>query len=188
MANMSNIVDFNNSDGLPPDVIKKLNNNVFQLAQKISDPQIVMVSGVEFPDPRTDETLFYKTDTGDLYIWAHVDEGSPDEWEWLKIDLSGIHVDTAPPGQSQYNRRQEFLWFDVTHETLYIWTQLSQDPGASWYTIPDIINDNIAAALDTQDGHDAIYSMLINMTKIEWTDMPKFCAAVKDIIANPNDF
>ena len=47
------ILSFNNSSGLPPDVVAKLNNNFYHLKNMFTDPEIVMAAGVELPDPLT---------------------------------------------------------------------------------------------------------------------------------------
>lgn len=47
MADMSNIVDFNNSDGLPPDVVRKLNNNFWHVVMKMFDPDVGRVAQLE---------------------------------------------------------------------------------------------------------------------------------------------
>lgn len=46
------------------------------------DPEIVMVSQANEPLPRTDETLWYETDTGTLHIWSKVSD-DPEEWDWV---------------------------------------------------------------------------------------------------------
>ena len=143
MADMSNIVDFNNSDGLSPDIVKKLNNNFFNMANKIVGSDIVMSAGINPPDPRTNETLFYKTDTGDLYIWAKYVPLDPTEdiyWDWMKIDVNVFTIGTSLP----YPRTNETMFYDTTTGELYIWakftpidpdTQDPQDPYWDWMKV-----------------------------------------------------
>lgn len=166
---MTNIVDFNNSDGLPPWVIQKLNNNFWNVVYKILDDQVVMVAGVTEPTPRTDETLWYKTDTGDLYIWREF-EG---EWGWDKIDIGYIHVDDNPPGVSSYQRENEFLWIDKSNSVntpLYLWVGNDVE-GYAWWNIRDVI-----------------YWFLTQMSTNEWLNIPGFVQAVQAIHNNPNGY
>lgn len=74
------IYDFQASDGLNPIVMQKLNTNFWNLLEGFEDPEIVMVASIDPPTPRTDETLWYRTDTGTLYIWS---ETTPGNWEWV---------------------------------------------------------------------------------------------------------
>jgi hypothetical protein len=77
--NKKNIADFRASDGLEPIVMQKLNTNFWNLMEMFDDPEIVAVSSVSEPTPHTDEMLWYKTDTGTLYIWSQIEPGV---WGW----------------------------------------------------------------------------------------------------------
>lgn len=89
MRNSRYIVSIDQTSGLPPSVVNVLNGNFWNLLGMIEDPEIVMVAGINAPDPRTDETLWYKTDTGGLYIWslthASTGPGDPDVWGWVEL-------------------------------------------------------------------------------------------------------
>lgn len=193
MADMTNIVDFNNSDGLPPWVIQKLNNNFWSVVHKILDDQVVMVAGVTEPTPRTDETLWYKTDTGDLYIWREF-EG---EWGWDKIDIGYIHVDPTNPVSSTYSRKNEYLWISKDDSDLYdpiwIWMLDPRDPNATyptWVSLSTVVIAIVVNGLSTNMSpiHSALWYDIQTEDKVTWEFSPGFCEAVKDIIANPSDY
>ena len=104
MAKSRYIVSIDQTSGLPPAVVNMINGNFWNLLDMLEDPEVVIVAGVNAPDPRTDETIWYKTDTGALSIWSrtHVADpdvpGDEDVWGWLTlativndiIDESGI--------------------------------------------------------------------------------------------------
>lgn len=193
MADMANIVDFNNSDGLPPWVIQKLNHNFWGVVQKIVEDQVVMVASVTEPSPRTDETLWYKTDTGDLYIWREF-EG---EWGWDKIDIGYIHVDPDDPVNSTYTRKNEYLWISKNSndksDPLWIWILDPRQPDATdptWISISVLIGSIVVNGLSTNMSpiHSALWADLHSADKIDWETSAGFCNAVKDIIANPNNY
>ena len=150
MADMANIVDFNSSDGLPPWVIQKLNHNFWGVVQKIVEDQVVMVASITEPSPRTDETLLYKTDTGDLYLWSLFENNPPSpspqepHWDWKKLDLGFIHIDPDTPWDSDYRREEEVLWYETTTGKLFIYTDIYIDgvgsiTPARWHSIHDLI-------------------------------------------------
>lgn len=179
MANMTNIVDFNSSDGLPPWVVQKLNHNFWGVVQKIIDDQVVMVSGVTAPSPRTEETLWYNTETGDLYIWREFDG----TWGWDKIDIGYIHVDPDIPSAAAvreddpYIRKNEFLWIttnpNLTYDTnLFIWSVLPGSTTATWHSLGEII-----AAISEVS--------VLAISKNDWLASENFYRTVKTIIDDP---
>ena len=148
------ILSFNNSSGLPPDVVSKLNNNFYHLKNMIKDPEIVMTAGIELPDPRTVETLFYKTDTGQLYIWA--DEQLPGqsapEKTWVPVDLGFIRVeDISSPASDDPSTHGERIWYNENTKQFYILTQTMHSEGhplrLGWWSLEDyvrsIVNDEM---------------------------------------------
>lgn len=179
MADLTGISDFNSSDGLPPWVVQKLNGNFWNIINKIVDPDVVMVSGTKFPNPRTDESLFYNTNTGNLYIWNKV---STTTWDWQLIDIGYIHVDQTNPFNSQYTRSDEFLWIDTSglgsyNTALYIWSTLPGNNGdvTTWHSLGEIIAKLVP-----------IY--ILTMSKQEWLSSVGFQQAVKEIHDHPNDY
>ena len=173
MADMSNIASFNNSDGLSPWIVQKLNNNFWSIVQKISDPEIVMVSGSTFPEPRTNEAMFYNTDTGDLYIWGeYIPAGEIDPVEgWRKVDTGFIHVDPNPPGVSEYERTTEFIWIDQSNSVynpLYLWVGNDVE-GYGWMDIGSIITAKV-----------------FGLSETFWLESDGFKDAVRAIINDPN--
>ena len=145
MANDSGyIINFDNSSGLPPQVVAALNNNFRYLVNRFQDPNITAVSGVNPPKPRNNETLFYKIDNGDLYIWKHFDEnqdyGIEDHWDWSKLDIGLIHVENSAPSSSTFVRQDEVIWYDTLHHDIYFWYEpQGAMGGARWYSIAEII-------------------------------------------------
>jgi len=122
MADMSNIVNFKNSDGLPPDVVLKLNHNFWHVVSKITDPEIIAVSGTTLPEPRTTETLFYNTDTGDLYVWGENEVlGGQVESGWQKVDMNLIHSEDSAPASDEHTHG-EVIWYDTDAKEFYILT------------------------------------------------------------------
>lgn len=178
MADMTNIVDFNNSDGLPPLVIQKLNNNFWNVIHKIIEDEIVIVASVTAPEPRTDETLWYKNDTGELYIWREFDGN----WGWDKIDIGYIHVDTVGPYDSgvTYTRKNEFIWIATNPNhgispPIYFW---GDDPrgeyGTGWYPFEFFVEM-------------LVYNyVMYGMTMDQWLSSYEFVEAVKYIHDNPD--
>lgn len=191
MADMTNIVDFNNSDGLPPWVIQKLNHNFWGVVQKIIKDQIVMVASVTEPSPRTDETLWYKTDTGDLYIWREF-EG---EWGWDKIDIGYIHVDLTNPVSSTYSRKNEYIWISTgssdVGDPIYVWI-VNPVGGAttpSWVPLGTLMVNIMITSFTASSVFYAMMSAITSYsTKDQWEHSAGFCQAVKDIIANPSGY
>ena len=177
---MTNIVDFNNSDGLPPEVIKKLNNNFWHAVNKIVEDQIVAVAGETAPDPRTDETLWYKTDTGDLYVWAEaLLPGGQTEWGWMKIDLNLIHSEDSAPVSDEQTHGEVF-WYDTSSHEFYLLTgsTLASLP-VRWVSLEMFVYQ---VAL-------AMYSSIISQyTKNSWLALPGFTDAVKEVHTHPNDY
>lgn len=208
MINMANIVDFNNSDGIPPDVIKKLNNNMFELAQKITIPEIVMTAGIEFPEPRTDETMFYKTDTGDVYIWGLANQSLPgeqrsDKEQWVKVDLGNIRIEQGPPPtvgdqRTDYQLTNEILWFSIDEKTLYILMEPERsswnpNPVYGWYSLYEVLFYNMLAFMEAQtmSGRpfdEGVEGACSRMTSFKWLDMSGFVDAVKAIHNDPNSY
>lgn len=142
------IMSFDNSSGLPPQVVAALNNNFYHLANMFEDPQIVMASGSELPEPRTTESLFYDDDSGNLYIWKlfkgdpYANPPTQDEWGWGALDSGIIHVDDNDPDGSSYRRNQEIIWYDESHHTFYLWYRppnMAGDP--NWWSLEDIIRN-----------------------------------------------
>lgn len=102
MRNSRYIVSIDQTSGLPPAVINMINSNFWNLLDMFEDPEIVMVAGVNAPDPRTNETIWYKTDTGALNIWSKQDD---DSWGWTT--LATIIDDVISVSDSvDYNRLQ----------------------------------------------------------------------------------
>ena len=178
MADMTNIVDFNNSDGLPPGVVQKLNNNFWHTISKILTPQIVVSAGSTKPDPRTDETLFYDTITGDLYIWREF-QGN---WGWDKIDIGYIHVDLYNPYDSRttYTRKNEFLWIATSDDhfmpPIYVWARDPSNNLIYWVPLQDFV-EWVAKNL-----------VMYKMTTTDWLDSQYFCDAVLAIIDDPDSY
>jgi len=69
------------TSGLPPATVGIINSNFWNLLEMFSDPDVVAVSSINAPEPRTDETLWYKPDTGVLYIWHNGAGG----WGWTEL-------------------------------------------------------------------------------------------------------
>jgi hypothetical protein len=189
MADMSNIVDFNNSDGLSPDIVKKLNNNFFNMANKIVGSDIVMVAGINPPDPRTDETLFYKTDTGDLYIWSKFIPIDPDTqepqdpyWDWMKIDINLLEsVSEHPSGIRDDNAFIKYYITD-TGAYPYFWIDYTSEVRAQWISLIDLIKHYIQS-----EGPQAAKGYIESMTMQDWLDLPNFENAVRYIINHPSN-
>lgn len=192
---MTNIVDFNNSDGLPPGVIQKLNHNFWSVVQKIIAPEVVVVAGATEPNPRTNETLFYNTATGDLYIWSEYNG----TWGWEKIDIGYIHVDSDDPynasirPQNPYIRKNEFMWISTNPNDvpcpIWFWGTSGSITTPGWVSFGAFVVNTIAGSF-TSTG--VFYSMMDAITnysrETDWTYSPGFCNAVKAIIANPGNY
>lgn len=158
------IMSFDNTNGLDPKVVAKLNNNFWYLANMFTDPEIVAVSSVNAPDPRTNETLWYKTDTGDLYIWSLFTPIDPDtleqqdpEWRWTKIDLNLVElVDTAPA--NSVRDTNALIKYHVTSNGAmpYFWVDNGNEPQAGWYSFLDLVTGWVTYLLGTQDIVDII--------------------------------
>lgn len=140
------IADFNPMDGLEPLVIQKLNNNFQSLLRMFMPLAINMVAQSEAPDPRTDETLWYDTDNGDLYIWAQVWDpiaGSfTDNWEWRKFltDVLTLGVDD-PAGNPPEGA---VLYFNTTTKRLWVYSKAdSFSSVGDWHTLEDYITSII---------------------------------------------
>ena len=162
---MSNIVDFNNSDGLPPDVVRKLNNNFWHVVMKMFDPDVVMVSGATLPEPRTNETLFYNTVTGELYIWFYHENFDPNVytepyWGWKLVDIGFIHVENDNPGHSSYIRQREFIWYDTSTATIYLWFKPSGQMSAGWHSLKQAVDGYIVDWLGVQSNVNLLKSIL----------------------------
>lgn len=100
MRNTRYIVNIDQLSGLPPQVVNSLNSNFWNLLQMIESPEVVMVAGVNPPDPRTDESLWYKTDTGVLNVWS---KGDDDTWGWESLgSIIDQHIDVS--AVTDYNR------------------------------------------------------------------------------------
>lgn len=149
MANMANIVDFNNSDGLPPEVVKKLNNNFWHVVDKIRDPGIVMTSGATLPEPRTDEALFYNVEDGSLYIWSGYDGPGSDGSEWQKVEQGFIRVEDRIPVSDEPSTHGEKVWYSTSDNQFYI---LAESSIASlplrWYALDSYIAQVAIAAVN----------------------------------------
>lgn len=149
MADMSNIASFNNSDGLSPWIVQKLNNNFWSIVQKISDPEIVMVSGSTFPEPRTNEAMFYNTDTGDLYIWGeYIPAGQSDPVDgWVKTDLGCIRVEDRAPASDEQTLG-EIIWYSRDERQFYILTSSTNfSLPLRWYSLESYIYAIASAAV-----------------------------------------
>lgn len=155
------IADFNPRDGLEPLVVQKLNNNFQSLLRMFMPLAINMVAQSEEPEPRTDETLWYDTDNGDLYIWAQgVDPltGQPDgNWSWKKLDLNMVVIEDHSPidpfGPGYTPSEGQFLWYDTSTQKLWIWQRASyyqDDPG--WETLESIIYNTVYWGFMDSDG------------------------------------
>ena len=149
---MTNIVDFNNTDGLPPLVIQKLNNNFWNIIRKIVDPEVVMVSGSTLPNPRTNETLFYNNDTGDLYIWKKIDASN---WGWVLTDIGYIHIDDKAPYDPSctYTRVSEFIWINTTGGSegfVYFWDG-NDIEGYAWHSFKSLVELYVSEILADYD-------------------------------------
>ena len=155
------ILDFNMSDGLAPLIMQKLNVNFKNLRSLIRDPEVVITSGATEPDPRTDETLWYNTETGELSIWAQgIDPltGQPNgEWDWRKLDLNMAVIENYPPidqhGASYIPSEGQFLWYDTSTQKLWIWQRASYyQGGPGWETLESIIYNTVYWGFMDSDG------------------------------------
>lgn len=166
MSIVSGIASFNTADGLPNNVMSKLNRNFWLIANAIKDPDIVMTASYSKPEPRTNETLWYDLGTGELWIWALTDVNDPllpedDTWEWKKLDLGIAHVDDDTPSVSAYQRDAEFLWYDSSEHDLYVYTQLPGGMQApQWYLLPEYIHQCILYYLGMSDVQTAIQGIV----------------------------
>lgn len=165
MADMGNIIDFNNMDGLPPLVIQKLNNNFWNLINMIPISQVVISSGYSLPDPRVDETIFYDIETGDLYTWYYYENFDPnvyDEpyWGWKKLDVGFIHVEDNSPENSSYIRQEEFIWYDLSSSMIYFWLKVPGEMNTSWISLNDFAVSAVTRWLGDSDNVDLLKSIL----------------------------
>lgn len=175
MAYMGNVLSFINADGLPPKVVSKLNNNFWEIVRMITTDEVNIVSASSEPKPRTDETLWYKADTGDLYIWRYYDG----DWGWGKLDIEYIHVDQYKPADSSYTRNNEYIWISTNSadrdNPIYIWaydpTQLSPNP--RWVSLRAFIEA-------------AIIDRLPTLPKSFWLNCQGFIDAVEEILDSSN--
>ena len=141
------ILDFNMSDGIAPLIMQKLNANFRNLRNLINDPEVVIASGATAPDPRTDETLWYNTETGELSIWAQVidlETGEwTGEWEWRAINtnLVAFHDFSPMASMSEYYAPPEgqVFWYDTAHHQLSIWCQPPYSVEPRWESLENII-------------------------------------------------
>lgn len=123
------IMSFDNTSGLTPQVVAALNNNFRVLMNRIQDPEIVMVSGINPPDPRTNETMFYKTDTGEIFIWAEETRGAVTEFNWVKVDLGFVRVeDNQIPASDEPSTWGERIWYNEQNDQFYILTKTLLSP------------------------------------------------------------
>lgn len=151
MANDSGyIINFDNSSGLPPQVVAALNNNFRYLVNRFQNPAVIFEAGVNPPSPRNNATLFYKTDNGDLYIWKHFNAIPnpdpnvqtplvPEHWAWDKTDVGLIHVDISDPGFDQYVRQDEVIWYNTVTNNIFFWYTMPNASGPDWHSIAEII-------------------------------------------------
>ena len=160
------ILQFGFTDGLTPIIMRKLNSNFSILQDMIKDPQIVSVAGATAPDPRTDETLWYDTETGDLYIWAQgVDTttGLPDgNWSWKKLDLNIVRFGAGQP--EAYVSDGQMLYYDYEHHLLYVYTGMGyweagspddiyhETTAPQWWTLEGFIEEVVYNSFLDPDG------------------------------------
>lgn len=141
-----NIANFNMSDGIPPLLMQKLNNNFMNILDLIRDPEVNIVSGAMAPDPRTDETLWYNTETGELSIWAQEFDLSTGrytgEWGWSKLVLNSIMVgqdDPTDPDNPIVPPADCFLYYDTSARKLWIYQFQGGANVPSWATFSDAV-------------------------------------------------
>ena len=161
------IVDFNMSDGLAPLIMQKLNANFRNLKDLIHDPEVVITSGATAPSPRTDETLWYNTETGDMYIWAegvNMTTGRPNgEWGWKKLELNIVSMGQGQPVPATASDGQMF-YYDYEHHLLYVYTGMGyweasspediyhQTYAPQWWTLQDFIEEVVYQSFLRTDG------------------------------------
>jgi hypothetical protein len=121
---MAYLANFQNSDGLDPIVIAKLNENFRAIIQMIPKNEVVMVAQALEPQPRTDETLWYNTDTGALYIWAY--NSTSNEWEWTLLENTFLNDQIAEyvfnritSGQYLIDLKSAVLDYDAIFNALF---------------------------------------------------------------------
>lgn len=140
---VNGISAFSIRDALDPAISQKLNYNFDILARAFTDPEVVTVSGKNPPEPRTDEMLWYKTDTGDLYLWAQgydVDTGLPNgEWDWKKLVLGSIAIGSGDPSSTDVPPDDMFLYYDTDSRKLWIYQFHGGANIASWATFNDAV-------------------------------------------------
>lgn len=132
------IANFNMSDGIPPLLMQKLNNNFRTILESIEDPEVNIVSGATAPDPRTDETLWYNTETGELSIWARVidlttgEPKEPPEWAWKSVGLDLVQVGDGDPSFDNVPPKDSFLYYEAQSKMLWIYQRNGGANVATW--------------------------------------------------------
>ena len=143
MRKKLNIVDFRASDGLNPIVMQKLNSNFWNLWDMFEDPEIIAVASSTEPTPRTDETLWYDTGHGTLYIWSQ----KPDEsWGWV----SATDVVINDPATEEFVTS---LVHDLGGDKNYVHNQTSS---ASVWTITHNLDKYPSIRVEDSAGNDVI--------------------------------
>lgn len=162
------------SDGLAPAIMAKLNNNFRNLKNLIRDPEVNIVSGATAPSPRTDETLWYNTETGDMYIWAEgftPQTGEPNgEWAWRKMDTNLItFAPYSPSGENYYRSDGQVFWMDTTSGTLWVWCKSAYGPQvAKWMRFDDCILNAVYFKflnIDNDPDPDFIHAVHVAMSR-----------------------
>lgn len=133
----ADIYDFRASDGLNPIVMQKLNTNFWNLLDMFEDPEIVMVSQANEPLPRTDETLWYETDTGTLHIWSKVSD-DPEEWDWVSatdVVINDEHTVELITSIAQEAGDKNMVFYKEEPSTIWsIWHTLNKRPSITIVT------------------------------------------------------
>ena len=142
MRKRLNIADFRASDGLNPVVMQKLNTNFWNILEGFEEPEIVMVSSVSRPEPHTDESLWYKLDTGTLYIWSDTGDG----WDWV----SATDVVINDPETVQFVTE---IAMAAGGDKNYVWTQ---SQSAAVWTINHNLNKYPSIRVEDSAGNDVI--------------------------------
>ena len=150
-------MSFDNTCGLDPKIVAKLNNNFWYLANMFTDPEIVAVASVNPPSPRTNETLWYETTTGDLHLWSVVrydeseDPDNPGEtivspvWDWLKLEVNLIHLSDEDPTANDVPDRTTVFWYNTETGNMFVWglvntAQAGSNPVIEWRWLKMDIN------------------------------------------------
>ena len=140
------ILDFNMSDGIAPLIMQKLNSNFRNLRNLIRDPEVVIASGATAPDPRTDETLWYNTETGELSVWAQQFDLSTGqytgEWDWSKPTLNSILVgqdDPTDPDNPIIPPPDCFLYYNTDTHMVWIYQFQGGASTPSWASFGDAV-------------------------------------------------